>query len=142
MFNFDFLGKGLEVVSPPHFVYDFSRKMFLILYYINWPNFIVWLSLGHEILDNVYIAISCFPGCDIINFESNFLSNQAFFLHDQKVETKTETSWEQKRFGVKQKPFLIIFKGVSVAKKLSQTWECAFTFNRVNRKTTKHSAHF
>ena len=38
MFNFDFLEKGLEVVSQPHFVYDFSRKMFFKLCSIN-----VWL---------------------------------------------------------------------------------------------------
>ena len=31
------------------------------------------------------IAIACFPGCDVINFEINLiLSNQAVFLHDQK----------------------------------------------------------
>ena len=26
MLNFDFLGKGLGIVSPPYFVYDVSRK--------------------------------------------------------------------------------------------------------------------
>ena len=35
MLNFDFLEKGLGIVSPPHFVYDFSRKMFFMLYSIN-----------------------------------------------------------------------------------------------------------
>ena len=45
MLNFDFLEKGLGVVSPPHFMYDFSRKMFFMLYSINWPNFIVCLHL-------------------------------------------------------------------------------------------------
>ena len=30
MLNFDFLEKGLGIVSLLHFVYDFSRKMFLI----------------------------------------------------------------------------------------------------------------
>ena len=35
MFNFNFLEKGLGIVSPPHFVFDFSRKMFLKLYSIN-----------------------------------------------------------------------------------------------------------
>ena len=35
MLNFDFLQKGLEIVSSQHFVYDFSRKMFLVLYSIN-----------------------------------------------------------------------------------------------------------
>ena len=33
--NFDFLEKGLGIVSTPHFVYDFSRKIFLMLYFIN-----------------------------------------------------------------------------------------------------------
>ena len=35
MLNFDFLEKALGIVSSPHFVYDFSRKIFLILYSIN-----------------------------------------------------------------------------------------------------------
>ena len=37
MLNFDFL------VSPPYFGHDFSRKIFLILYIINAPSFIIWL---------------------------------------------------------------------------------------------------
>ena len=36
MLNFDFLEKGLGIVSLPYFVYDFSRKMFLMLYSITW----------------------------------------------------------------------------------------------------------
>ena len=35
MLNFKFSEKGLELVPPPHFVYDFSRKMFLMLHFIN-----------------------------------------------------------------------------------------------------------
>ena len=31
MLNFDFLEKGLGIVSPPHFMYDFLRKIFLKL---------------------------------------------------------------------------------------------------------------
>ena len=34
MLNFDLLEKGLGTISPPHLVYDFSRKMFLMLYSI------------------------------------------------------------------------------------------------------------
>ena len=45
MLNFDFLEKGLRIVSPPLFVYCFSIKMFLMLYCINRPNFIAWLPL-------------------------------------------------------------------------------------------------
>ena len=57
MLNFKFLEKGLGMISPPHFVYDFSRKMFLMLYSINRPNFIVKLPLLLEILVNMCIAI-------------------------------------------------------------------------------------
>ena len=32
MLNNDFLEKNLIIVSPPHFVFDFSRKMCHILY--------------------------------------------------------------------------------------------------------------
>ena len=40
MHNFDFLEKGLGIVSPPDFVYDFSRKLFLMLCSIKWPFFL------------------------------------------------------------------------------------------------------
>ena len=36
------LKKVLGIDSPPHFVHDFSRKMFLMLYSNNRPNFIAW----------------------------------------------------------------------------------------------------
>ena len=51
--NFGFLEKGLGIVSPPHFVNDFSRKTFLMLHSINWSSFIVWLPLLLEILGNI-----------------------------------------------------------------------------------------
>ena len=35
MLNFGFLEKGLGIVSSSHFVNDFSREMFLLLYPIN-----------------------------------------------------------------------------------------------------------
>ena len=35
MLNFDFLERGLGIASPSHFVYDFLRKMFLMLYSIS-----------------------------------------------------------------------------------------------------------
>ena len=41
MLNLDFLEKGLRIVSPPRFVYGYSREMFLMLYSINWINLIV-----------------------------------------------------------------------------------------------------
>ena len=68
-----FLEKGLGIVAPPNFVYDFSRRMFLMVYSINSLNFTVWLLSVLKILSNVYIAIVFFPGCDVINFEINFV---------------------------------------------------------------------
>ena len=58
MLNFKFLEKGLEIVSPLHIEYDFSGKMFLMLYSINCPNSTAWLS-SLEILVNMCIAIVC-----------------------------------------------------------------------------------
>ena len=59
MLNFDILDKGLGIVSPAYFVYDFLTKMFLMLYSINLPNFVVWLPLLLEILGNMCITIVC-----------------------------------------------------------------------------------
>ena len=59
MLKFDILDKGLGIVSSAHFVYDFPTKMLLMLYSINWPNFIVWLPLFIEKLGNMYIVIAC-----------------------------------------------------------------------------------
>ena len=57
--DFNFPEKNLGLVSAPYFVYDFLRKMFLMLYSIYWPNFIVWLHLLLEILDNISTTIVC-----------------------------------------------------------------------------------
>ena len=78
MLNLDFLEKGLGIVFPPHFVYDVSRKMFLMLYAINWPNLIVWLSLLLGILINMFIAHK-------FRIQPYL---QAVFRHDQKFKTK------------------------------------------------------
>ena len=34
--------RSLQLISLPHFLHDFWRKVFFLLYSINWPNFIVW----------------------------------------------------------------------------------------------------
>ena len=59
MFNFDFLGRHAGIVSPPHFKNDFSRKMVLMLYSINWPNFVIWFPLFVEILAKMCLVIVC-----------------------------------------------------------------------------------
>ena len=57
--NFEFLERDLGIVSPLHFVYDFLEKLFLMLYYINWPNIITWLYLLLRTSVNICIAIVC-----------------------------------------------------------------------------------
>ena len=102
MQNLGFSEKGLEIVSPPRFVYDLSRKMFLMFYSINSLNLIFWLPLLFVILG---IAIICFPGCDFINFEINliFLIKPSFYM------TKKA---RQKLKYLEKKAFSIIFKGL------------------------------
>ena len=43
MLNFSVVENGLWIVSLPHFVYDFLRNVFFMLYSINWQNFIAFL---------------------------------------------------------------------------------------------------
>ena len=59
MLNFKFLEKVLGIVAPPHFLNDFSTKMFPMLYSIEWPKFIVWLPILLEIKDKMCIGIVC-----------------------------------------------------------------------------------
>ena len=60
MLNFNFSGKSLGLVPPSQFVYDFSRKMFVMLHSINLSNFIVWLTLLLKILGNIIFLIKPF----------------------------------------------------------------------------------
>ena len=62
-------------------------KMFLLLYSITWPNFIVWLPLLREILGNMFNVIVS----QVVksSFEINLLFLiKRFLLHDQKVKKK------------------------------------------------------
>ena len=43
MLNFDFLEKVVGLVSPPQFVYEFSRKMFLMLHSISLSDCLYFL---------------------------------------------------------------------------------------------------
>ena len=47
--------RGFELALLPHFLYDFWRKIFLLLFSMNWPNLILWLPLLREILSIWYI---------------------------------------------------------------------------------------
>ena len=87
--------KSGELVSLPHFLHVFWRKIFLLLYDLYWPNFIVALRLLREILGNMRIVTVSSLGCDVANSEINlnFLI-KPFFLQAKKVKAKTQVSWE------------------------------------------------
>ena len=126
MLNFSFLEKGLELVSPPNFVYGFSRKMFFMLYSLNWPNLIARLSLFLTIFGNTYITIVCLPVWDVINFEINLIFLIKPFCYKTKKSRKNLISWERKELlRWNKKHFSSILKGFQLSK-LSHTWECIF----------------
>ena len=119
MLNFNFLGKGLGIVSLPHFMYDFSRKIFLMLYSINCPSFIVWVPLLLETLGNMCISIVCFPGRNVTNFGIGLIFLiKPFPYMTEKVKTKILIPWGQKellRWNKKRfSKTKIIFTGLSV----------------------------
>ena len=92
--NFDFSEKGLGIVSPPHFVYDFSRKMFLMSSSINWPNFITWLLLLLRILVNMLLQLFA-NQVVTLNFEINLNFLIKPFFAWRKSEDKLYVSWER-----------------------------------------------
>ena len=120
MFNFDFLEKGLGVVSRPHFVYDFSRKMCPMLHTFNLPNFIIWMPLLLEILGSMCIVIVFLPDCDVINFEINFIFLIKPFFYMTKKSRQNLNILREKR------AFFHHFERAFSWQKLSQTWECVF----------------
>ena len=91
----------------------FQEKSFT-LYSINWPNFIVWLSLLFEILGNMCITIVSFSGCDVRNFEINliFLIKLLFYM-TKNLRQKFKYLENEKSFSGQIKN---IFKGLSMAK--------------------------
>ena len=114
MLNFHLLEKGLGIVSPPHFVFDFPRKTFLMIYFINWPNFIVWLLFLIEILVNMCMIIFCFPGCNVMSFEINLIFLIKPFLYMTKKWTKFLNILRKKRtlkWSKSKKHFSLFLKG-------------------------------
>ena len=54
MVNFDFLEKELGTVSPLHFVYDFLRKMFLMLPgQISWAICVLQLFVNQVVMSQI-----------------------------------------------------------------------------------------
>ena len=117
--NFDVLKKGLGIVPLPHFVYGFWQIMFLMLYFINWPNSIVWLSLLLEILGNMCIAFIWFTGCDVISLETNliFLIKPFFYMTKNSIQKFNILRWNKKNFS----SFLKGFQSINFLRHKSAT---------------------
>ena len=93
--KFDFLEKRLGRVSQPHFVYDFLRKMFPILYFIDW-------------LSDCFYFLRYWAICEIyeyvINFEINLIFRiKSFFYMTKKSRQKLKYLQNKKSFQVNMK---------------------------------------
>ena len=78
-FNFNFIEKNLGLVSSAHFVYDFSRKLFLMLFYCFTKFYRLNIITSWDIGEYV-IAIVCFSGFNVISFEINLIFLMKLFL--------------------------------------------------------------
>ena len=125
MLNINFLEKVLGLVSPPHFMYDFSRKVFLMFFSINWQNFIPWFLLLQLFVNETATDLS-------------FLSSR--FATWPKGQGKKLNIVRTKRAFEVKKAFSITFKGFllaknclrpeSVALKISQILQQKFSSNK------------
>ena len=115
MLNFDVLEKCLGLVSSTHFF--FSRKIFLVLYLINWSHLYVWWPLLLQIFDNMCIVVICFPVYDAINCEINLVFLIKLFSYvtkksGQKFKYLKKEKWNKKHFSsfLKGQPWEWTFK--------------------------------
>ena len=107
--------RGPELVSQPHFLYDFWRKIFLILYSINWPSFIVLLSLLFKMSGNMFNMIVCVPVCDVISIEIyvSFLIKSISYKSKRRGKNLNILRMER-AFKMKKKSCFLICKGLSL----------------------------
>ena len=71
--------KRSGISLPTWFSASFLKTFYHAIFYQ--LNFIAWLPLLFEILDNIWIVIICCPVCDAINFEINHNFLIKPFLH-------------------------------------------------------------
>ena len=117
-------------------LHDFWIKVFLLFYFINWLDFSGWLCLLCEILYNMWFRTVCWSGCDIINFNINLIFLiKPLFLHDQKVKTKIQISWERKEFLRRNKKHLFSQKAFIEANKITffRGWKPDFNKIKINK---------
>ena len=94
----------------------FQEKCFAF-YVLIMTKFHRLIALLLEILGNASIAIACFSGCDVINFEINLVFLiKPFFYMTKKSRQNSNILRTKRDFKVQRKAFLIIFKGFLVSK--------------------------
>ena len=87
--------RGLELISLLPFLHNFWRTILLLLYSMNWPNFIFSLhSLLEILLVNMSIVIICCTACDVKSFKinHNFLIKPFSYMNKK----SGQRSWEKK----------------------------------------------
>ena len=116
--QFAFFWKGSETnFYTTWFAHEFSRKIFLILHAINWPNFIVWLSLLLKILGNICIEIVCYLACDVIKYQISLIFLTKPFRYMTKNSRQNLKYLEnEKSFWAEMKIVFHFFKEISDAK--------------------------
>ena len=75
----------MGLISLPDFLHDFSRKISLMLYSINWPN--------------MCIVVAWHPVCDVINFEicRSFLSTGPKYQNKNVNNSRTKSDFMVKQ---------------------------------------------
>ena len=58
MLDFEFLRNGLGIVSPPHFVYDFSKKCFLLTFLF---SYCLLLTITILLTDQICVPVIVEP---------------------------------------------------------------------------------
>ena len=99
MLNFDFLGKGMEIVSPSHSVYDFSKKNVsfyaLLTDQISLPDCLFFLRYWSICVLQLFVN----QVGDVINFEINLIFLiKSFFCIIEKSRQKFKFLENKKSF--------------------------------------------
>ena len=99
--QFWFFTKGYGTSFFTTLLSRFFKKNVSYMYSINWPNFVAWLHLLLDILDNICILIFS-PLCDILNFENSLsLLIKPFFYITKKPGQKCKYLKNEKSFNMK-----------------------------------------
>ena len=108
------LKKGLGVVSPPHFPYDFQEKYFSSYILLTTQIFLSDCLYFIEIFRKTCAAIFRYQFCDVINFEIylSFLT-KPFSSMSKSSEQKLKYLKKERTFSGEMKTIFCLFKGRS-----------------------------